>query len=229
MNKKIVLLLILSTPLLYMSTAVAQNFPVQEWTAVAHDKPVIFYITGDGGFNKFSTGLCESLNKKGYDVFALNTKSYFWDKKTPEQTASDVNNYLIKKLAGRKNQQVVLLGYSFGADVLPFVIKRLSKNIHEKVLVSFLMASSGSTDFEIHWSDIFGGNKKRSMDVVTEINKLTNDKIVIISGSDDGNLAVNKITLKRYTHEVLPGGHHFDGDTEEITRVILKHVSNLRT
>jgi type IV secretory pathway VirJ component len=224
MNKKIILLAILLSPIIFVSTAKAQDFPVKEWASSAHDKPLIFYITGDGGFNNFSTDLCESFQKKGYDVIALNAKSYFWDKKTPEQTAGDINNYLSKKLAGRKNQQIVLIGYSFGADVLPFVINRLSKNIHDKILISFLMASSGNTDFEIHWSDIFGGNKKRSMDVVTEINKLVNDKIVIISGSDDGNLAINKITLKKYTHEVLPGGHHFDGDTEEITKVILKHI-----
>ena len=86
------------------------------------------------------------------------------------------------------------------------------------------MASSGNTDFEIHWSDIFGGNTKRNMDVITELNKLVNDKIVIITASDDKHLAANKIILKRYTREVLPGGHHFDGDTDEIVKVILNDM-----
>lgn len=222
--KKIILLALLSTPFLYMSVAVAQDLPVKEWATSSQDKPLIFYLSGDGGFNKFSNSLCEGINKKGFDVIALNSKSYFWDKKTPEQTATDVNNYLVKKLAGRKNQQVVMIGYSFGADVLPFILNRIPKDIHDKILVSFLMASSGSTDLEIHWSDILGGNSKREMDVVTELNKLVNDKIVIISASDDGHLALNKISLKRYTHEVLPGGHHFDGDTDEIIKVILNDM-----
>lgn len=219
--KKIILLILLSIPFLYTSTAVAQELPVKEWTTSLHNKPIIFYLSGDGGFNKFSTSLCDALNKKEFDVIAFNSKSYFWDKKTPEQTATDIYNYLSKKLAGRKNQQVVLIGYSFGADVLPFILNRLPKELNDKILVSFLLASSGNTDFEIHMSDIFGGNTKRSMDVVTELNKLTNDKIVIISASDDGHLELNKITLNRYTHEVLPGGHHFDGDTDEIVKVIL--------
>ena len=221
MNKKIPLF-ILFTSFLCMSV-VAQDFPVKEWDATLHEKPLIFYISGDGGMNSFSNNLCKTLNGKGYDVFALNAKSYFWNRKTPEQTAKDINNYLIRKIAGRKNPHVVLIGYSFGADVLPFVVDRLSKNISDSILVSFLMASSGSTDFEIHWSDIFGGNSKRSMDVVSEINKLSGKNIVIINGSDEEDLALNKISLK-YTHEVLPGGHHFDGDTEEIARVILKHI-----
>ena len=62
-----------------------QNLPTKEWITNSHDKPLIFYISGDGGFNKFSTALCESFSKKGYDVCALNARSYFNNKKTPEQ------------------------------------------------------------------------------------------------------------------------------------------------
>jgi type IV secretory pathway VirJ component len=222
--KKIIWLTLLSTPFLYISAAAAQDFPVKEWTTSSQDKPLIFYLSGDGGLNKFSNSLCEGINKKGFDVISLNSKSYFWDKKTPKQTTIDINNYLVKKMAERKNQQVIMIGYSFGADVLPFILNRLPKDLHDKILVSYLMAPSESTDFEIHWSDIFGGHTKRSMDVLTELNKLVNDKIVIISASDDGHLPLNKISLKRYTHEVLPGGHHFDGDTDEIVKVILNDM-----
>ncbi|MEO6868014.1 MAG: AcvB/VirJ family lysyl-phosphatidylglycerol hydrolase, partial [Ginsengibacter sp.] len=132
--------------------------------------------------------------------------------------------YLSKKLIGRANRKIVLMGYSFGADVLPFVLSRLPKNILDVVEASFIMASSGSTDFEIHWMDMFGSNKKRSMDVVEEINKITNQKIVIINGSDDNDFEVNRIRLKKYTLIVLPGGHHFDGDTNEIVEKIIKYI-----
>jgi type IV secretory pathway VirJ component len=225
MKKNILILFILLIPFLCGSTVNAQNLPTKEWSASTHNKPLLFYISGDGGFNKFSIEICESLNKQDYDVIALNAKSYFWNKKTPEQTANDINNYLSKKLLGRQNQQVVLIGYSFGADVVPFILNKLPKDMDDKILVSFLMASSGSTDFEIHWADILGGNSKRRMDVITELNKLTNEHIVIISASDDLNLDPNKITLKKYTREVLPGGHHLDGDTDEIIKVILSKIN----
>ena len=225
MNYKKFLLLLLSTSTLLPSSLFAQNLPVQEWPATSHDKPFIFYISGDGGLNKFSTDLCIALNKAGYEVVALNARAYFWDKKTPEKTATDVNDYLSRKLTGRKNQQVVLIGYSFGADVLPFIIGRLSKNIHENLRVSFMLASSGTTDFEIHWSDIMGENIKRSMDVVSEINKLAGDNIVIVTASNEHTLDLKEISLKKYTHEILPGGHHFDGDTEEVASVLLRHIA----
>jgi len=217
------ILLFLST-IANISFSAAGNLPIKEWAASSHDKPLLFYISGDGGFNKFSNDLCESLNEKGFDVVALDSKSYFYNKKTPEQTAQDIAGFLTNILNGRESNQVVFIGYSFGADVLPFVLNRLPENIHDKVVVSFIMASSGSTDFEIHWLDMLGGNKKRNMDVVTEINKLLDEKIVIITASDDNNLDIKSISLKNYTRVVLPGGHHFDGDTDEIVQKIIKYL-----
>lgn len=221
MCKKIGLLSVLSTLFIYVC---GQNFTTKEWPAISTDKPLIFYLSGDGGFNTFTKDLCASLNSNGYDVVALDSKSYFWEKKTPEQTAVDINNFLTRKTNGRQNQQIVLIGYSFGADVLPFVLNRLSKSIRNKVTVSFLIASSGSTDFEVHWSDMFGPGQKRSMDVLTEINKLYNDKIVTISSTEEQGLNARKITIKKVIAETLPGGHHFDGDTGEITKKIMKYI-----
>ncbi|MET0243402.1 MAG: AcvB/VirJ family lysyl-phosphatidylglycerol hydrolase [Flavitalea sp.] len=52
----------------------------------------------------------------------MNAKSYFWVKKTPQQPAASLEKYLQQQLADRKNQEWIFAGYSFGADVMPFVI-----------------------------------------------------------------------------------------------------------
>jgi len=220
MNKRLYLLLLLSTLALGVA---AQDLPMREWDASAHNKPLVFYLSGDGGLNKFSNELCSSINKEGFDVDAMDSKSYFWSKKTPDQTAADISDFLSKKIARRPNQQIVLIGYSFGADILPYVLNRLPKNIVNKIKVSFLMASSGSTDFVIHIADLFGSGKRRGMDVLTEVNKIANQKIVILNSSDDKGLDAGKVTIKHVT-EILPGGHHFDGDIDEITKTILKYL-----
>src|SRR6185312_2558360 len=220
MNKSIYLLLLFST---FALGAVAQTLPMKEWDASAHNKPLVFYISGDGGFNKFSNELCTAINKEGFDVDAMDSKSYFWSQKTPARTAEDISDFLSKKIARRPNQQIVLIGYSFGADVLPYVLNRLPKNIADKIKVSFLLASSGSTDFVIHIADLFGSGKRRGMDVLTEVNKIANQKIVILNSSDDKGLDAGKITVKHAT-EILPGGHHFDGDINEIVKAIIKYI-----
>lgn len=221
MEKRVGLLVILSAFTLYLN---AQSFSTREWNTSVRNKPLIFYITGDGGFNKFSDGFCKRLNQNGFDVVALDAKSYFWKRKTPEQTTGDISDFLLRKMEGRDDQQIVLIGYSFGADVLPFVLNRLPASIREKVQVSFIVESSGSTDFEIHVLDMFGAGKKRGIEVLPEVNRLHGYKIVTISSSDGEGLDAKRITVPNSVEVTLPGGHHFDDKSGELATVVEKYI-----
>jgi len=203
-------------------SAQTTDLPVKEWTA-ATQNPFVLYISGDGGLNSFSTGLCNAINKSGYSITAINAKAYFWEKKTPEQVATAISIYLQKALQKNSNQQFVLAGYSFGADVLPFIVNKLPDQLRKKLLSVVLLSPSTSTDFEVHWSDMLGTNKKRSMDVVAEINRMGQQKTATIFGSDETDFHVSSIKLKNYTNEILPGGHHFDGNSSEVAKTMSKY------
>ncbi|MBS1921570.1 MAG: virulence factor family protein [Bacteroidetes bacterium] len=221
--KKFFLILLASSFFSGVLFAQADNLPTKEWNAGAYN-PYVLYISGDGGFNRFSTDLCTDMNKAGYGVTAINAKSYFWDKKTPEETATAIQSYLARVFKNRLNQQLVLVGYSFGADVMSFIVNRLPASMQIKLVSVILLAPSTSTDFEIHWSDIFGGHIKRSMDVVEEINKMNVARTVIILGEDDMEyFPVNKVRLKNFVSEILPGSHHFSGDTDKVAGTMMKY------
>lgn len=213
--------ILLSLLLAFAGTG-AETLPVREWNSPASSAFVLF-ITGDAGFGKFSTDLCDNIHAAGYNVCAINAKAYFWDKKTPEQTSADIAAYLEKQFSQRDNQQLILAGYSFGADVLPFIVNRLPYNIRKKLISLILISPSTSTDFEIHLSDMLGGNKKRSMDVVAEINKLIIPRTATIFGSDEKDFPVSAVKLERYSNESLPGGHHFNGDAPQVAKTVLKY------
>ncbi len=201
----------------------AQNatLPVKEWPS-QNSTPFILYVSGDGGFNSFSTTLCSKINKAGYELTAVNAKTYFWEKKTPEQTSEAISSYLQKKFEERHNQQLVLIGYSFGADVMPFIVNRLNAGLKNKLISVILISPSTSTDFEIHWADMFGGNAKRNMDVVAEINKMEVPKTTTFFGQDEKDFPVKDIELKNYRNQVLPGGHRFDGHTDQLAQELIK-------
>ena len=221
MTKKIIFILILPLHVLHV-WAQAGNLPVKEWSRNSSN-PFVLYISGDGGFNRFSIDLCNSLQQSGCSVTAIDAKSYFWHKKTPDQSALDITMYLNKEFDHRQSQNLVLVGYSFGADVLPFIIQKLPYSIRSKIRSTILISPSTTTDFEIHVTDIFGYSTKRNMDVVSEINKLADEKVVTIFGDDEEDFPVNRITLNKYTNIVLPGGHHFKGETSILAHTILKN------
>jgi len=213
--------ILLSLLLTFAGTG-TDTLPAREWNSSA-SSPLLLFITGDAGFGKFSTELCDNIHAAGYQVCAINAKAYFWNKKTPEQTSADITAYLEKQFSRRNNQQLILAGYSFGADVMPFIVNRLPNNTRKKLVSLILISPSTSTDFEIHLSDMLGGNKKRSMDVVAEINKLNVPRTVTIFGSDEKDFPVSAVKLEKYTNESLPGGHHFNGDAPQVARTLLKY------
>ena len=219
---KINMLILLS---LFTSSLVAQHtsLPVQEWNSTA-DTPFVLYISGDGGLNQFSTEVGTTIYNAGYSITAVNAKTYFWNKKTPDETVADICAYLTRQFNSRKNQQLVLVGYSFGADVMPFIVNRLPDSIRKKLISVILLSPSRSTDFEIHVSDILGGNKKRDMDVVAEINRMQVPKAILIFGSDEDGYTAGTIKVKNILSENLTGGHHFDGNTDEVVKAILKYM-----
>src|SRR5690348_1596853 len=98
MKKKTSLSLLL---FLFVIAAAAQEskLPLKKWSS--DDKPFVFYISGDGGYTNFSEHICTAINKAGYNVTALNSKVYFNDKKTPQQTTNDITDYLNDELSKR--------------------------------------------------------------------------------------------------------------------------------
>src|SRR5678809_1682996 len=83
MNKTINTSLILLVGFCNILSAQKTSLPLSLYASADTAKPLIFYISGDGGFNKFSTSFMQSLNKEGYAVIGLNAKDYFWKKKKP--------------------------------------------------------------------------------------------------------------------------------------------------
>ena len=214
----------------FRQEAIAQNanntgdLPVNIVNAVTDtSKPFVIYITGDGGWNKFSKTLAATLAGKGYPVVALNAEKYFWDKKTPTQTAADITNLITVYQRIWKRKNVLLVGYSFGADVLPFVYNQLSKDLASQILNISLLSPSPKTDFEIHIMVMLGGSSGGES-VATAINKITSKPLTLIFGEDENRFPLNELTIKNYTSLKLAGGHHYDDDEIAVCNSILMHI-----
>jgi type IV secretory pathway VirJ component len=191
-------------------------------------KPMIVYITGDGGLNKFSKTLCGQLALQGYPVVALDARAYFWKKKTPAQTAMDITRLIRVYQQTWHRSRIVLLGYSFGADVMPFVYNNLPPDIAVRVLNLCLLSPSGSTDFEIHISVMLGAGFARGENAVAELNKISTKPLALLFGSDENDFPLSHLKIKNYTVTRLPGGHHYEGDEIRLCNAIVHHIAVIK-
>ncbi|MEP7141732.1 MAG: AcvB/VirJ family lysyl-phosphatidylglycerol hydrolase [Ferruginibacter sp.] len=187
-------------------------------------KPLVLYITGDGGWNKFSKSFGQALAGKGYPVVALNAKEYFWKKKTAAQTASDIILLIRTYQRTWNRKKIILIGYSFGADVMPFVYNLLPADLTTEVVSINLLSPSTNTDFEIHIAVLLGAGFSGGESVVAAINKITAKPLTLIFGKGENDFPLPQLKIKNYVSVVLDGGHHYDGDEMKLCNTIILHL-----
>src|SRR5215471_3212570 len=145
MKKTISILLALAFSVFTILSAQQTTLPLSLYSSSDTTKPIIFYISGDGGFNKFSTSFMQTLNKKGYAVIGLDARSYFWTQKKPKEAASAIEAAIDESNKQWKRNNIVLIGYSFGADVAPFMLTNFSTPLASKVSRLILLSPSPKT------------------------------------------------------------------------------------
>jgi len=195
------------------------SLPLSLYNSSDTTKPLIFYISGDGGFNKFSTSFMQKLNKQGYAVIGLDAKDYFWHKKKPQDAANAIEADINEINSKWKRQNIVLIGYSFGADVAPFMVTRFSLVLAGKINHLILLSPSSKTDFEIHVLQMLGWGSDSGESVPAEINRIS-VPVAIITGDDEKDFPFNDLTITNKRLIKMPGGHHYDGNVDALCRQI---------
>jgi type IV secretory pathway VirJ component len=173
-------------------------------------KNILFLLSGDGGWIGFDDDLAMQFAKEGFHTIGFNSRSYFWDQKTPQQTVDDLV-LLIKKYSSMyKANRIYLTGYSFGADVIPFVYNLLPPDIKRRVVALQMLSPFASTDFDVHITDLMNlGGDNYAYNVKAEVKKI---KIPVFCfyGEQEEPKPLNDILQKNFFLGILPGDHHYE-------------------
>ena len=198
------------------------DLPLQLSAGKGSSEVLVIYLTGDGGWNSFNQQMVYKFEKQGYGVVALNARKYFWNEKSPEEFAHDFEQLSSYYLAEWEKTSLIIVGYSFGADVGSFLPARLSAELRKKIKKIVLLSPSFSTDFAIRLSDLIGesDNVSRRYKVEPEIGK-TDLPIVCIFGNEEEK--VLKGSLKNSKSLIifeLPGDHQYNHDLDLLLKTV---------
>jgi len=195
--------------------------PVVEVPAAKPSDTVTLFYSGDGGWRDLDRTVATEMAAQNYPVVGVDVLRYFWEHKTPEQTAADLAATMAYYRKSWGVKSFVLAGYSFGADILPPVYNRLSAQDQNSVSLLVLLALADHADFEIHvtgWLGQSGGEHA----LAPELIKLPKQKILCVYGKDEkAETACTALINSDASILELPGGHHFDQDYPKLTRQIL--------
>lgn len=174
------------------------------------EAPVVLFISGDGGWYRFEQSIADDLANFGIPTIGLDSKKYFWNRKSPEETARDmakVLDYFAKKW---ERKRFILIGYSFGSEIVPFIVNRLPEPIKSEVEASVLLSPTTDTDFEIHLSNMLGvDNRQKTFNVIDEIRKEQSGNVLIIYGKDKKSPVPGLVKGTAVRIMYIPGDHHY--------------------
>jgi type IV secretory pathway VirJ component len=184
-------------------------------------------MTGDGGWAGLDQELAARLAANGVPTVGLNSLKYFWTQRTPEEAAKDVTRVIRHYLAAWNKKRVLLVGYSFGADVLPFVVNRIPADLRSQVATVSLLGLDSTASFEISVSDWIGSDDAGPQ-TRPELANVKTTPVLCIYGEGEKDTICPSLSPTRVTRQQVGTGHHFGGDYAQLADKILAFAKSAR-
>ena len=200
------------------------DLPLIEVRSHAPGATFAILLSGDGGWAGIDKKVAAALASKGVEVVGLDSLRYFWSKRTPQGLANDLDRVIRYYAAHWHKSKAALIGYSQGADVLPFAFNRLPASSKSLVVHTVLVGLGEKASFEFHVGNWLGGDKA-ALPTRPEASKLAARSTLCLYGSEERDSLCPVLAPDRVTAVALPGGHHFDGAYDKLAAVILSHIN----
>jgi type IV secretory pathway VirJ component len=178
--------------------------------------------TGDGGWADIDENLAAGLAARGVPVVGWNSLRYYWTPRTPDAAAGDLARILSHYMAAWGKRRALLVGYSFGADVLPFLAARLPADLQARVAGVSLLGLSRAATFEFHVAGWLGREVGPQWPTVPEVRRIAALHVTCVAGSDETDSACHDLAHGSARVVELSGGHHFGGDYGRVVQVLLE-------
>jgi len=212
------------------ATAVAQahsaapTMPVIEIPAARDGATLAVVLSGDGGWADFIKRLSGRLADSGVAVVGVDLKSYLHTRRTPNAVASDIATAIATHLESWHRSRVMIVGYSRGAVVAPFVANRLQEELRAKLDQVAMLGLGFHAGFHVSLFDLLHTTTNPSdPPVLPELEALhqAGVPLVCVFGQKEKESLCRDGPDGLMTKLGRSGGHHFDGDPESLAGAIL--------
>jgi len=190
------------------------------------NKPILVFLTGDGGWNTFSIELANELNRLGYPIISLDTRKYFWAQKTPAQFGADMSIVMEHYLEAWKKDNFCVVGYSFGAEVGAFLPNYLTDQTAEKLKSMVLLSPGYSNSFEVRFINMIAtrNTNKDKYKVYPELLKVKVPVLCIFGEEETTDFSQELKDINRIRKMTIPGSHHYQDNVKEVASNVIKGV-----
>jgi type IV secretory pathway VirJ component len=203
-----------------------------------HDDVLAVFYSGDGGWRDLDKEVGARLVHRGIPVLGVSCLAYYWRNRSPEDSARDLDALINQYTTQWHKHKVWLIGFSFGADVLPTIVDKLSPANRARVSQLVLLSPSQDVNFEVELEGYMRENwlKTHTKALMEWLNPVPHypalppiaaldnrPPLICYYGRDDSDDTVcDDPKLPKWVKVYdMPGDHHFNYDYDGLaTRMI---------
>jgi type IV secretory pathway VirJ component len=175
-------------------------------------------LTGSGGWEGLDVELGKALTAQGVPLVALTSPDYFWVNRDPAGMARDLTRILGHYFKAWHKSKVILIGYSQGADIIPFMVNRLAPELRSKVASIGLIGPDDNAEFDMGFAGFMPNRKKPpTLPVGLETERLKGQKVVCVYGRKEKHPLCPELDAKLGADLfAVAGGHLFKGQAAQM-------------
>ncbi len=207
--------------------AAQDDLPLVELPASAsQDDRLAVILSGDGGWADLDKWFGADFQKRGIATLGINCLRYFWKKRTPDEVSAALEETLRHYLDTWQKQRLLLIGYSFGANWLPFLVNRLPDDLKSRVTLVVLLSPGQYANLEIQMGDWMRSNIHRpgALSTQDEASQIALPTLCVWGKQDPEPTICPALSGKNVRKLPKKGGHHYDGNYASIENVILSSL-----
>lgn len=207
-----------------------RRLPLVEERAQAPGRTFAFVFTGDGNWAILVRAMARELAQHGIGSVGLKARTYLLHPRSADDVARDVEAVLRHYLAAWDQERVVLAGLSRGADLLPFVVRRLPADLRRRVELLALFSPARTTNFRFHWSDLLGHHDRPGdVPLLPELEALAGTPVLCVNGNADAAALCPSLPPGLAECVTLDAGHNLGRDSLFAAELILRRIPRART
>lgn len=200
------------------------GLPLVELPASKPSDRFAVMISGDGGWRRIDRKVTDELRAAGVPVVGFLAPDYFRTRRTPDESACALERVIRHYQLQWRRRNVILIGYSRGADVLPFMVSRLPQDLRPAVRLIALLGLEPMIDFEYHSFWLPNFHRQPQFPVKPEVEKLRGQNVVCAYGEKERGSLCQALDPSAFKIVREPGSHHFAGKYRDVADVILREA-----
>jgi len=183
--------------------------------------------SGDGGWRDLDRSLAGLLAARGISVVGVDVLRYYWRARQPDVAAHDLARIMQRYEQHWGDDQVILIGFSFGANVIPFIVNRLPPDQRSKIKLITLLSPERTTAFEVSPAGWMGSAADATIPIEPELKPLSTIRLQCVYGEDEGKDSLcTTDAAARFDLIRKPGGHHFDNRYDQLADAIIAAIGS---